>query len=65
LIKKRYSEINSLAPLADMDSNSYVILSRFFLLKGPVENARDAPQPGRLIVQPCDEDDEVFSAFPF
>jgi hypothetical protein len=31
----------------------------FFLV-----DATDAPQPGRLIVQRCDED-EVFSAFPF
>jgi hypothetical protein len=42
----------------------------FFLLKGPVADATDAPQPWRLIVQPYEEDDEdddgeVFSAFTF
>jgi hypothetical protein len=38
----------------------------FFLLKGPVVEATDAPQPWRLIVQPCDEDDEVlFLLFHF
>ena len=35
------------------------------LSKGPAADATDAPQPWRLIVQPCDEDDEVFPAFPF
>jgi hypothetical protein len=33
--------------------------------EGPAADATDAPQPLRLIVQPCDEDDEVFSVFPF
>jgi hypothetical protein len=40
-------------------------ISGLFLLKGPVADATDPPQ---LIVQPYeedDEDDEVFSAFPF
>ena len=40
----------------------------YYLLKGPVADAMDAPQPSRLIVQPFVEDDddgEVFSAFPF
>jgi hypothetical protein len=41
----------------------------FYLLKGPAADATDAPQPWRLIVQPCDEDedddDDVFSAFSF
>jgi hypothetical protein len=31
-----------------------------FLLKGPAADATDASQPWRIIVQPCDEDDEVF-----
>jgi hypothetical protein len=30
----------------------------FYLLKGPAADATDAPQPWRLIVQPCDEDDD-------
>jgi hypothetical protein len=30
------------------------------LLKGPAADATDAPQPWRLIVQPCDENDECF-----
>jgi hypothetical protein len=29
----------------------------FFWVKGPAADATDAPQPWRLIVQPCDEDD--------
>jgi hypothetical protein len=40
----------------------------FILLKGPVADATDAPQLWGLIVQPYEEDDEddaVFSAFPF
>jgi hypothetical protein len=36
-----------------------------FLLKDPAADATDAPQPWRLIVQPYEEDDEGFSAFPF
>jgi hypothetical protein len=38
-----------------------------FLLKGPAADATDAPQPWRLIVHPCEKDDEdnFFSAFPF
>jgi hypothetical protein len=37
-----------------------------FLLKGPAAEATDAPQHWRLIVQPCEEDDdEVSPAFPF
>ena len=35
------------------------------IIEGPAADATDTPQPLRLIVQPCDEDDEVFSAFPF
>jgi hypothetical protein len=31
-----------------------------YLLKGPATDATDAPQPWRLIVQPCDEDNESF-----
>ena len=37
----------------------------FFLLKGPVADATDAPQPGRLIVQRYEEDDDGFSTSPF
>jgi hypothetical protein len=37
----------------------------FYLLKGPAADDTDAPQPWRLIVQPCDEDDEVYSAYQF
>jgi hypothetical protein len=37
----------------------------FSLLKGHAADATDALQPWTLIVQPCGEDDEVFSAFPF
>jgi hypothetical protein len=47
--------------------NPYTYIYIFFLLKGPVADATDAPQPWRLIVQPYEEDgedDEVFSAFP-
>jgi hypothetical protein len=36
-----------------------------FSLKGPAADATDEPQPWRLIVQPCDEDEEFFSAFLF
>jgi hypothetical protein len=32
----------------------------FFLLKGSPADATDAPQPWRLIVQPYEEDDELF-----
>jgi hypothetical protein len=37
----------------------------FYLLKGPAADATDAPQPWRFIGQPYEEDDEVFSDFPF
>jgi hypothetical protein len=40
-------------------------LSSFFLLKGPAADATDAPQPRRLIVQPCDEDEGFFLFFHF
>jgi hypothetical protein len=32
----------------------------FLLLKAIAADATDAPQPSRLIVQPCDEDDVCF-----
>jgi hypothetical protein len=35
----------------------------FFLLKGPLADATDAPQPRRLIVQPYKEDEKVFFRF--
>jgi hypothetical protein len=35
----------------------------FFLLKGPAADATNAPQSWRLIVQPCDEDDEDDEVF--
>jgi hypothetical protein len=34
-----------------------------FLLKGPVADATEAPQPWRFIVQPYEEDEDFF--FPF
>jgi hypothetical protein len=37
----------------------------FLLLKGTAVDTTDAPQPSRLIVQPYEEDNEFFSAFPF
>jgi hypothetical protein len=37
----------------------------FFKLKGPEADATEAPQPGRLIVQPCDEDEVFFLLFHF
>jgi hypothetical protein len=37
-----------------------------FVVKGPAAEATDAPHPWRLIVQPCDEDDEYDEVFfPF
>jgi hypothetical protein len=39
----------------------YVTVNLFFLLKGLVADATDAPQPWRLIVQLSDKDDEGFS----
>jgi hypothetical protein len=43
----------------------YIRRGHLFLLKGPVADATDAPQPWRLIVQSCDENYEGFSAFKF
>ena len=37
-------------------------LITIFLLKGRVAQATDALQPWRLILQPYEEDDEVFSS---
>jgi hypothetical protein len=48
----------------DFSSSALLQGSSYFLLKGPAADATDAPQPWRLIVQPYDEDDEVFSALP-
>jgi hypothetical protein len=31
-----------------------------FFIEGPIADVTDAPQSWRLIVQPCDEGDEVF-----
>jgi hypothetical protein len=37
----------------------------FFVEKGPAAEATDAPQPWRLFVQPCDEDEVSFLIFHF
>jgi hypothetical protein len=37
----------------------------FLLLKGPVADATDAPQPWRLIVASCDEDEDDYFFFIF
>jgi hypothetical protein len=43
-----------------------ILTSRpLFLLKGLVADVTNSPQPRRLIVQPYEEDDGIFSAFPF
>jgi hypothetical protein len=48
-----------------LDLGLQIIIFLFYLLEGPVADATDAPQPWRLIVQDYEEDDEIFSAFPF
>jgi hypothetical protein len=45
--------------LTDKDRSANLIN----LLKDPAADATDAPQPWRLIVQPYEEDDEVFFCF--
>jgi hypothetical protein len=40
----------------------YTVLLFIYLLKGPAADATEAPQPWRLILQPCEED-EIFFCF--
>jgi hypothetical protein len=43
-----------------LSNDLLTLCSNAFFLKGPAADATDAPQPQRLIVQPCDEDNVFF-----